>query len=70
MRDFGRDFDEPRLSLVFQYDRVAIEAPARTGSPATASGASPPVSPSGHHPGVLKLAYESNSTSNQPLVNG
>lgn len=67
----GRDFDEPRLDLVFQYDRAAIDAPGADGFASNREQrltAGLNFRPSTQW--VLKLGYEINSTSNQPLVNG
>jgi hypothetical protein len=67
----GRDFEEPRLSLVLQHDRVAIDAPgadgfARNRERRLTAGLN--VRPSTQW--VLKLGYEWNATTGQPLVNG
>jgi hypothetical protein len=67
----GRDFDEPRLAAVFQYDRVALDGPVdgafeRNRERRTTLGLN--YRPSSQW--VLKLTYEMNDFTHRPLFKG
>jgi hypothetical protein len=68
---FGRDFDEPRLTAVIQYDRVALDGPVegvfeRNRERRMTLGLN--YRPSSQW--VLKLTYEMNGFTHRPLVKG
>jgi len=68
---FGRDFDEPHLALVGQYDEVRIDGPvegAEESSRERRQTVGLSVRPSSQW--VLKLSYEWNQATNRPLVYG
>ncbi len=67
----GRDFDEPRLALVGQYDEVHIDGPVDgVDSSNRERRQTVGLSFRPSNQWVLKLSYEWNQTTDRPLVNG